>query len=331
MPVPVTDITVAEHEEPINISDYVQIGDYVNYNPIYTDVNKTQSVSSNLLTYISPTGSGDSHGNGYTSSEIGGGQTFTANSDIKWRVLSISSNKLELISENPIKKDNVSQNSGYFMLNGAVGYLYFEQELNEICKIYGYGYGADTSKSITYTTGGPKDTLSAGSIAGSGARSITAEDINLTASVNDENYTTLYSSYGSTAKPNYNVYYPTINTTSGVSSTVGLKKIKTEYYTYSKSRISNIDIQNLLFNGNYWLCSRCISTSNYAVNFGTRVIYGNNFVFQSLGSGGCPEGGGTWDGLSIGLYVRPIVTINSNAIDVSNITQNNGVNVYSLK
>ena len=68
--------------------------------------------------------------------------------------LNIDNNKVELISTETIKK-NENEDNGNFILYGAIGYLYYEQELNEICKIYGYGYGADENTITKYTIGGP--------------------------------------------------------------------------------------------------------------------------------------------------------------------------------
>ena len=75
-----------------------------------------------------------------------------------------------------------------FTMKGAIGYLYAEQELNEICKIYGYGYGADTSQITEYDYGGPLDGELTGKITDSGARSITVEDINKIEDKTEENW-----------------------------------------------------------------------------------------------------------------------------------------------
>ena len=111
--------------EYVDISKYVGVGDYVNYNPTVSDIKGTP-IEANRLTYISRTGSGTSHGNG------SGDQIFTATADTtKWRVLEIGNGTVTLISENPITTDV----GGNFTMNGAIGYLYAELELNEICKI----------------------------------------------------------------------------------------------------------------------------------------------------------------------------------------------------
>lgn len=101
----------------------------------------TTSVETSKLSYSSPIGTATEHGNGNSV------QNFTATEDTRWRVLSIENGVVELISENVIKTSDTNVN---FILKGAIGYLYAERELNEVCKIYGYGYGADTAKGGSY-------------------------------------------------------------------------------------------------------------------------------------------------------------------------------------
>ena len=248
--------------EYVDISKYVGVGDYVDYNPTVSNKNGT-SVEASKLTYTSPTGSGTEHGNGYTSTEEDEGQTFTATADTKWRVLDIENGTVTLISENLITTD-AGEN---FIMSGAIGYLYAERELNEICKIYGYGYGADISQVTKYNYGGPKDGNLTGEITGSGARSITIEDINKQAGITEDDYTTLDSNYGSTANPTENVRYPTISTSNGKSSSAGVKNLEYTYYEYSMTKIENTDVQNMLFNGDYWLVSRCINVISSSDSF----------------------------------------------------------------
>ena len=295
--------------EYVDIAQYVKVGHYVNYNPTISDKSGTQ-VEASKLTYTSPTGSGTEHGNGYTSTEEDGGQTFTATADTKWRVLDIGSGTVTLISENPITTDT----GGNFTMNGAIGYLYAERELNEICKIYGYGYGADTSQVTKYNYGGPIDRNLTGEITGSGARSITIEDINKQAGITETDYTTLNSNYGNTTNPIEDVYYPIITTPNGKSSSAGVKNLEYTYYYYSNTKIENTDVQNMLFNGNYWLASRCFSTYSSYSNFYVRNVYVSSTLAHSL----CYGDSSDLHEYARSLFaVRPIVILKSNVIDTN--------------
>ena len=309
--------------EYVDISKYVGVGDYINYNPTVSDKSGTQ-VEASKLTYTSPTGRGTEHGNGYTSAEEGGGQKFTATADTKWRILDIGNGTVTLISENPITTD-VGEN---FTMNGAIGYLYAEQELNEICKIYGYGYGADTSQVTKYSYGGPLDGDLTGEITDSGARSITIEDINKQAGITEADYTTLDSNYGSRTNPTTNVYYPTITTSNGNSSLAGVKNLQYTYYLYSKTKIENTDVQSMLFNGNYWLASCCIDASSSSSSFYVRRVVGSytnsNYFCWGLSSN-------LREFTNDACAVRPIVTLKSNVIDTSSSTEYNGETMWNLK
>ena len=296
--------------EYVDITEYgVEVGQYVAYNPTISDLSGT-AVEAEKLTYTSPTGSGTEHGNGYTSTEEDGGQTFTATADTKWRVLDIGSGTVTLISKNPITTDT----GGNFTMNGAIGYLYAERELNEICKIYGYGYGADTSQVTKYNYGGPTDGNLTGEITGTGARSITIEDINKQAGITETDYTTLDSNYGSKTNPTTNVYYPTITTPNGKSSSAGVKNLEYTYYYYSNTKIENTDVQNMLFNGIYWLASRCIDTNSSNSYFNVRLVDDSDSYADYLCYGNRSD---LNEGANSHCAVRPIVILKSNVIDTN--------------
>ena len=297
--------------EYVDISEYVQVGQYVNYNPTVKDLSGTP-VESNKLKYTSPKGDGQTHGNGSAP------QTFTATATgTRWKVLSIENGTVTLISEDVIKTDEGAN----FMLSGAVGYLYAEQELNEVCKIYGYGYGADKSQVTTYSYGGPKDGELTGQITGSGARSIRVEDINKYAGITeDENGiprfsdgTAVSSSYGNTRDPQTKTYYPTINTPNGKSKTrlIGLKE---NGYDYSSDKITNQIIQDMLFTGNkYWLASRCVRTNFNDAIFDVRIVSTSLVGVGTL----CFGRLGDFNEYTQSNYtVRPLVSLKSEVIDI---------------
>ena len=256
--------------EYVDITEYgVEVGQYVAYNPTISDLSGTP-VEAEKLTYTSPEGDGQNHGNGNSP------QTFTATASTKWRILSIENGTVTLISKDVIKPDAGRS----FVLRGPIGYLYAEQELNEVCKIYGYGYGANKSQVTTYSYGGPTDRELTGQITGSGARSIRVEDINKYAGITeDENGNPKFSdgtmvnnNYGSTTNPTENVYYPTITKENGNSGAPGVKKLKFTSYGYDRSKV-NQEIQNMLFTGKqYYLASRCVYAYSSEAHFLVRRV-----------------------------------------------------------
>ena len=300
---------VSEYEE-IDLTG-VEVGQYVAYNPTISDLSGT-AVEAEKLTYTSPKGDGKNHGNGSAP------QTFTATATgTRWKVLSIENGTVTLISEDVIKTDA----GGNFVLYGAPGYLYAEQELNEVCKIYGYGYGANTNQVTTYSYGGPKDGELTGQITGSGARSIRVEDINKYAGIEeDENGilrfsdgTIIYNNYGSTTNPTTNLYYPTITKENGNSGAPGVKNLKYTFYDYDKSKVAS-QVQDMLFPGNYyWLASRYVNPDSRIAHFNVRYVYSSRV-----------SGGSFSFGTSSGLYefpsrlcaVRPLVSLKSEVIDI---------------
>ena len=123
--------------------------------------------------------------------------------------------------------------------------------------------------------------------------------------------------YGTHAGPKSDVFYPTVNgiINSGRSIEVGAKNLTITDYGYDKSQIKNADIQNMLFNGYYWLASRCITTNASRAFF--RVHYTNNNgaygdeLFEGTSST-------AYYGTRDDIAIRPVVTLKSNVIDVVN-------------
>ena len=294
--------------EYVDVAEYVKVGDYVNYNPTVSDKNGTP-VEANKLTYMSPIGtiptnSGEpiTHGNGNSD------QTFTATADMKWKVLSIKNGKVELISEDKTKA---------FLIKGAVGYLYAEQELHEICKIYGYGYGADTSQVTKYSYGGPLDGDLIGEITGSGARSITVQDINNITGITEENLKLMNDKYG-TLVSNSRGWYPTLYSTNtdkpgkSEKQRYDFEHKYTAYFYDTKDFLLNE--YQLLFNGIFWLASRGIEASSaayYSIFYikGKTISYTplctNDYDFYIYSNPQATDRG-----------IKPIVTLKSDLIDI---------------
>lgn len=193
-----------------------------------------------------------------------------------------------LISENPIQTDSGSN----FAMAGAVGYLYAEQELNEICKIYGYGTGANTSKIFTYKTGDvenkvingngeEEEELTEGAITGSGARSVTVEDINNITKYNPATFT--YEDRGTTYKygelDTHTIKYPTKTTESGESDDSTERTDRFTVYFYEGSEYltdTGSAVYKMLFGSDdigYWIAYRGLSWDANYVEFGLFQVY----------------------------------------------------------
>ena len=267
----------------------VSVGDYVAYD------------AGNNHSYTSPTGSGSSHGNG------SGNQTFTSSSSIKWRVLGWDKETggVMLISETPI---------GNFTLKGAIGYLYAEQELNEVCKIYGYGTGANTNKKFNYVTGDTVEGTKVGTITGSGARSLNVDDVNRICGVIPS--TVLDSNYGK-APYTKSIYYPTTSQSTGKSSSVTSRTDVYTYYYYQASNylVDTTKTYKMLFRNTlntsdivYWLASRCVYSNSSSSAFNVRHVYNGLVCDDNFGSGFSSAFGENFDGNG----VRPIVYLKSN-------------------
>ena len=234
-----------------SLSSKVNVGDYVAY-------------KAGTHSYTSEKGTGTAGGNG------SGTQTFTSNDNIKWRVLSKENNEVVLISEEPLQTDDNKE----FYLNGAIGYLYAEEELNKICSIYGHGVGANTSKTFSYEVGDVVEGVEKRTLTGSGARSITVEDVNKICGVTPS--TALDSNYGK--EYTNSIYYPTRRTETGKSTSKASRTDKYTYYKYTGSEkiaTTSNEYKMLIENKLYLLASRCVESFTDMSFFSvSRVILG---------------------------------------------------------
>ena len=136
---------------------HIHIGDYVNYTPV------NSSIPSTDLTYTSY---GDKSGMGYFDEESYGGgpnyydylpdeiinQKFVATNSTTWRILGLEEAEgdkhILLTSGSPIKKET-SMNDPNYYLYSVRAYMNMEEELDNICSIYGHGDGAIKARSLT--------------------------------------------------------------------------------------------------------------------------------------------------------------------------------------
>lgn len=294
--------TSAQEDSEREYIESIKIGDYVDYNPTQRVSEKNKS----KLTYVSPVGTASSHGNGYEE------QTFEARTDIKWRVYDINKETgvITLISEEVIGPKRGGTLQSNFILYAGIGYLYSEQEIESACAIYGYGYGADTSKSTAYTVGGPFDDKITGAIEGTGARSMDLTDII------SSNPTFLLGTIGS-------IYYPTMSGDSLGKSTEKTDK-NLEYSSTQKYDVNELEVGkakfNLIFKAKdeetnlaYWLKTRTVrrtissDAANNKMGFCNWVVFNGNRINNKYICGSTTIKFGTSPATELGI--RPIVVL----------------------
>lgn len=294
--------TSAQEDSEREYIESIKIGDYVDYNPTQRVSEKNKS----KLTYVSPVGTASSHGNGYEE------QTFESRTDIKWRVYDINKETgvITLISEEVIGPKRGGTLQSNFILYTGIGYLYSEQEIESACAIYGYGYGADTSKSTAYTVGGPFDDKITGAIEGTGARSMDLTDII------SSNPTFLLGTIGS-------IYYPTMSGDSLGRSTEKTDK-NLEYSSTQKYDVNELEVGkakfNLIFKAKdeetnlaYWLKTRTVrktirsDAANNSMGFCNWVVINGNRVNNKYICGSTTIKFGTSPATELGI--RPIVVL----------------------
>ena len=265
-------------------AEHLHIGDYVNYNPLNFKEGTLEE---------DKTASSSADENGYDK------QTFSINTDTKWRVLGEDDRgQILIVSADPVKKDMGETNDPYFYLYGAKGYINAEKELEKISKIYGHGVGA------------------------TGARSLKIEDVNkicgvtvgedgLTPAVDNwENFGKTYSYENQYASPEDYLARKKSN----------FSKTSNEYYytgnnSLLKTATNTRAYETIFFKKQLqkwnWLASRSVRVDSACAGFCVGVV-GNgdagmrNDVFSSHG-----------DEYRNGFAVRPVVSLKS---DVSTDT-----------
>lgn len=271
----------------------INIGDIVYYNP-------TEGATPSDLTYTSIVGSALSGSN-----ESGNGnseQTFTATSaDTEWIVIGKTNNQLKLMS----KELKTTTSSSNLTLKGGQGWLYAEEQLHKICSIYGYGNGADKTKVITYKYGNYEimNEEQTGTITGSGARSITLNDLQEfteTVLTHSENYQNLTNA----------VYVPSLNGTNVEGQCQEADKKINLVDTHRITSKSNfifkqryIPLENMIFKERYWLATRCIYSFANPMTFDVYRVLTNNINPVNLPTGYSDNIFHNWEDAA----VRPIV------------------------
>ena len=128
----------------------IEIGSYITYDPTHSDLEGNDEIFKEETSYAgSPTATGYyiaadqqlEKGNGYGD--------YTYNNTLitgGWKVLGVDEETggILLISADLVKDKNGSN----FGLRGIAGYIYGVEELNKVCSVFGYGYGANYSRSV---------------------------------------------------------------------------------------------------------------------------------------------------------------------------------------
>lgn len=276
-----------------NNEEHLHIGDYVDYNPGKTG-SYTSYVAQNGMDYLDE-----------WLSEEQRNQVFNVDDTTTWRVLGTdgeNENKhILLISGSPIKKQTEVYNP-YYYIHGARGYINAENELNNICGIYGNGNGAQSARSVKI-----EDINKACGVTVD-ETGIKPEGIN-----HDATYGQTYSYTQQYATPEDYLS----NTKSNFSKTSN-----NYYYYHDKFEAKmNQRLYEMLFNEvnnkkYYWLASKTVDASPDDVGF--RL---NSVRARGVGTGISllVSDGTEPDVFDYGLAVRPVVVLKP---DVTNNTIN---------
>lgn len=277
----------------------LKIGDYVNYDPTRGgEIQETEQNGGKTYSYESPQGS-DTLADGVEHTEKGNGYGnlyFSISADTGgWRVLGLDpeTDEILLISAKAIKTiDNIE-----LYLRGQTGVEWGEQELNEICAIYGEGNGATDARSITVqdinkiTGYHPEVAMyGQGETYEYGKQTTYSLDVANPFKYYDTAWKSLGQGQNVTLTSTAYYYYPDTLTDSETDTTTGIDKESKEYEILFESE------------GKYWLASSYTRTYSDYADFGFYHVNSGqvspDMVFHSNGTI-CSNANG----------VRPIVSL----------------------
>ncbi len=252
----------------------VKVGDIVYYDP-------TIGATQEQLEYVSKKGYSitdgysNSTGNGYSDQEF-----LATADDNKWVVIGKKDDQIILMSYDV----KVSTTNEGLYISGATAYLFSEQELHNICSIYGHGKGAasDPLYPVNPKIGAPGfDEEDALDLIKSGARCITLADIEELTGINTKELKEKTTKYYA-EKLNYLNWYNNefINffmTNSVLTEDVIIptltnhvmgKPVLTFYSILKDDPLLKQDFLAYLFNVDYyWVAGKMISCSTTSCNF----------------------------------------------------------------
>lgn len=280
-----------------SLASVVKVGDYVDYK---TKLGESYSV--------------EGQKSGLTAT-----QTFETTGNEKWRVFSINDDgSVNLISEDAL----APKNQKVYGIYGALGYLNFIDELNNICKIYGTGESAKEARSINLDD--YYNMIGWDNLANYYGVNNNQEEI----------YKAMNSRYGnsgtkinskSTNIPNLqgNNGYATRNEFD-ISSNVKVDfrdDMRTNALQYKTMSIYNNDtlVKELLGKNYYWLATTFEDYHNYGEEYDLDKVWGVYFATPDYEIGGkslafnVPNITGVTEA---GAGIRPIVTLNANVENI---------------
>lgn len=252
----------------------VKVGDIVYYNP-------TIGANEEQLKYVSKKGYSiidgyeNSTGNGYADQEF-----IATEADNKWIVIAKKDNQIILMSYD-VKL--TTSNEG-LLINGATAYLFSEQELHNICSIYGHAKGAADNPlyPVNPKIGAPGfDEKDAPDLIVSGARCITLADIEELTGINTKELkekTTKYYAEKTNCVGWYNDEFINFFMTNSIlvedvivptlDNHVMGKPVLTFYSILKDDPLLKPDLLAYLFNVDYyWVAGKMVSCSSNSCNF----------------------------------------------------------------
>ncbi|MGP1608311.1 MAG: type II secretion system protein [Clostridium sp.] len=294
----------------------LQVGDTIIYDPTKGVLDQSK------LTYTSKKGTPKTGGNGH------GTQIVTSKStNNEWIVISKANNQIKVIS-----KDIIGDDENKFLLNEGTGYLYAEEEVHKACSVFGHGKGA---KKITttyqignYQVPGEAQTKT---ITGSGARSITMEDIVKIMKGND------YTKFTESEKKRLDVnYHTTISSEETTYPTItsddwsGLRqKFQKDYFSIHKDKYdeelvtdqivkeNKNKLKEIIYKNGYLIASRSIYVDDTSVIWGCYMLMNNRLEQLSLDWRYLGIAGGIGTSTPK-VALRPVVYLDKNMIERTN-------------
>lgn len=245
----------------------LKVGDYINYNP---------QKDATYANYVSTSAK-----NGWSN------QTFNLESyNFGWRIIGIEDGNIKLISDKIIGPDSggKSENDNtYYYLFGQKGYINGENELNNICMLFGQGKEVEKSRSINiedileitnYSPENGENGLPYG------ANTVGEYGNTISYKNNNDKIEYVYKNVVFSSEYNTLNYYDETNNNFQKLEKTNNIQIKSTYYNYTNIGIDSNNIFYTLFfkdsinSQYYWLSSKYVQTEKVTIGYGIRRVGG---------------------------------------------------------